>query len=251
MMNRRSPAAALAVAAVVLGTATTAGAAAHHPAAPRLPSAVAAANRPVASWEMNEPAGASTMIDSSGNGRHGAIGGEVQTGLAISGAVGYRFTRLPPDTPPPRPQHVIKVPDHASLDPGSRDYAVTLRLRTTHKFGNIVQKGQATVAGGNFKLQIPSGILQCVFRGTARTLLVSSPRALNDGRWHTVRCTRSRTDLTLVVDGSTVARRSGWTGAIANSWPLSIGGKTSCDQIDVGCDYYAGDLDRVQIDAGP
>ena len=32
-------------------------------------------------------------------------------------------------------------------------------------------------------------------------------------------------------------------------WPLSIGGKTDCDQRDVGCDYYAGDLDWVEIEA--
>ena len=46
-----------------------------------------------------------------------------------------------------------------------------------------------------------------------------------------------------------MARRSGWTGRIENSWPVSIGGKTDCDQIHVGCDYYAGDLDYVEIDA--
>ena len=236
MKNRRSLAAVLAAATVVLGTATTAD---------------AAATGPVAIWQLNEPAGATTMIDSSGHGLHGSIGNEVVTGLSISGATGYRFSRLPPDTPPPHPQHVIKVPDNAALDPGSRDYAVTVRLRTTHKFGNIVQKGQATVAGGNFKLQIPSGKLQCMFRGSADTILVSSPRALNDGNWHTVRCTRSKNDVTLVVDGATVARRSGWTGPIANTWPLSIGGKTGCDQVAVGCDYYAGDLDLVEIHAGP
>ena len=36
---------------------------------------------------------------------------------------------------------------------------------------------------------------------------------------------------------------------IANSWPLSIGGKTVCDQRSVGCDYYAGELGWVRIDA--
>jgi hypothetical protein len=28
---------------------------------------------------------------------------------------------------------------------------------------------------------------------------------------------------------------------------VTIGGKISCDQIDVGCDYYAGDLDHIEI----
>ena len=79
---------------------------------------------------------------------------------------------------------------------------------------------------------------------------MSAPESINDGWWHTVRCERTTSRLTLIVDDEEVAYRSGRTGWISNSWPLSIGGKTSCDQIDVGCDYYAGDIDYVLIDAG-
>ena len=234
MRIRRTLAVVLTVASALLGTAAAAG---------------AAAAGPVALWAMNESSGARTMLDSSGHGLRGSIGDEVDTGVRTSGATGYRFSRLDPDTPPPHPRHVVTVPDRADLDPGSRDYAVTVRLRTTYQFGNIIQKGQATAAGGNFKLQIPHGIVQCLFRGSIGSRLVSAPRPINDGRWHTVRCERTGSGLTLSIDGSAVARRSGWTGRIANSWPLSIGGKTSCDQVEVGCDYYAGDIDYVEIDA--
>lgn len=213
------------------------------------PPASAGSRRLIALWQMNESPGARTMADGSGHGFRGSIGGEVGTGVRVGGATGYRFSRLEPDTPPAHPRHLVTVPDYAGLDPGTRDYAVTVRLRTTDHFGNIVQKGQATVAGGNFKMQIPNGIVQCLFRGSAGMVIVSTPRALNDGRWHTVRCERTTPGVTLVVDGSAVAHRSGRTGAIANSWPLSIGGKTTCDQVDVGCDYYAGDLDYVEVDA--
>jgi hypothetical protein len=171
-------------------------------------AADAAATRPVALWVMNESSGARTMLDSSGHGLRGSVGGEVLTGVRASGATGYRFSRLDPDTPPPHPRHVVIVPDSAALDPGTRDYAVTVRLRTTYQFGNIIQKGQATVSGGNFKLQIPRGIVQCLFRGSIGSRLVSAPRAINDGRWHTVRCERTGTGLTLAIDGSVVARRS-------------------------------------------
>jgi hypothetical protein len=235
-MQIRRPLAVLATAVLaVAGTAATAGAATRHT---------------VAAWQLNEPAGARTMLDSSGHGLRGSIGGEVDTGVPTAGATGYRFARLTPDTPPTHPGHLVTVPDAADLDPGSRDYAVTIRLRTTGKFGNIMQKGQATVAGGNVKLQIPNGILQCLFRGASGQLLVSSPRRLNDGVWHTARCERTTSRVTLTVDGAVVASRAGRTGRIANSWPLSIGGKTSCDQVKVGCDYYAGDLDYVVITAG-
>ena len=212
-------------------------------------SADASSGGPVARWDMNEPAGSRTMIDSSGHGLRGSIGREIAPGVRVGGATAYRFARLDPDTPPTHPEHLATVPDTAALDPGTRDYAITVRLRTTHRFGNIVQKGQATVSGGNFKLQIPSGHVQCLFRGSAGTALVTSPRALNNGDWHTVRCERTDSGVTLDVDGDTVARRSGWTGRIANAWPLAIGGKTGCDQMYVGCDYYAGDIDYVEIDA--
>ena len=235
MPMRRSAAVMMTASLALIGTAAAAD---------------AAANRTVAHWDMNESAGARTMIDSSGNGRAGTIGREVHVGVRADGAKGYRFDRLAPDTPPTHPQHLVTVPDSSALDPGDRDYAVTVRLRTTGKFGNIVQKGQATVSGGNVKLQIPNGIVQCLYRGSATTLLVSSKRRLNDGRWHTVRCERTGSGVTLTVDGTVEARRSGRTGRISNSWPVSIGGKTKCDQVEVGCDYYVGDLDWIRIEAG-
>src|SRR5690349_13316554 len=131
MKSRRSLTVALTVGTVLIATGTTAG---------------AAADRPVAVWEMNEPAGARTMMDSGGRGLHGRIGGEVETDTDVAGATGYRFDRLEPDSPPPHPGHLVTVRDTDALDPGTRDYAVTVRLRTTHKFGNIIQKGQATVS---------------------------------------------------------------------------------------------------------
>jgi hypothetical protein len=235
MAMRRSVAVMMTASLALIGTATAAD---------------AAATRTIALWNLNEPSGARTMIDGSGNGRSGSIGREVKVGLRIDGATGYRFDRLEPDTPPTHPQHLVTVPDSSALDPGDRDYAVSLRLRTTGKFGNIIQKGQATVSGGNFKLQIPNGIVQCLYRGSVTTLLVSSKRRLNDGRWHTVRCERTSSGVSLTVDGTVEARRSGRTGKISNSWPVAIGGKTSCDQVKVGCDYYVGDLDWIRLEAG-
>jgi hypothetical protein len=212
------------------------------------PASSAAGPVPVARWTMDEGRGARTMVDSSGHGLHGSIGSEVRTGTRVNGSTGYRFDRLQPDTPPPHPGHLVTVADNPALDPGGRHYAVTVRLRTTHHFGNIVQKGQATVAGGNFKLQIPSGRIECLFRGSRTTIMVSARRRINDGAWHTVQCERSADGVTLRIDGVVESRTRGWTGTIANSWPVSIGGKTRCDQVDVGCDYYAGDIDRVSID---
>jgi hypothetical protein len=213
------------------------------------PASGAPGYRPVAIWNMNEGSGARTMVDSSGNGHDGTIGSEVLRGVTADGATGYRFTRLEPNTPPTHPQHLVTVPDGAGLDPGNRDYAVTIRLRTTYRFGNVVQKGQATVPGGNFKFQMPNGIIQCLFRGSGGTIMLSSHNAYRDGRWHVVRCERTTDRVTMTVDNVVETWRAGHVGTIANDWPVSIGGKTACDQVDVTCDYYAGDIDRVEIDA--
>ena len=208
----------------------------------------AAAGHVLAVWEMNEPTGARTMRDSSGHGLDGLIGDEVGTATQVDDARGYRFGRLRPDTPPTHPRHLVIVPDSSYLNPGTGYFAVTLRLRTVDQFGNIIQKGQATVPGGSWKLQIPNGHVQCWFRGSAGAVLVTAPRQINDGRWHVVRCERTEQGVTLAIDGSAVAGRYGWTGRIANDWPLSIGGKTVCDQRTVGCDYFSGDIDYVAIE---
>jgi hypothetical protein len=210
----------------------------------------AAATNPVGVWEMNEAAGARVMPDSSGHGLDGTIGTEVAPGNTVDGATGYRFARLTPNQPPAHPEHIVTVPDNASLDPGTRDYAVTIRIRMTAKFGNIIQKGQSGAKGGYFKFQNPGGVVQCLFRGSTGSIAVGSGRTLNDGLWHTIRCERTTAGVTMMVDGVLAARHNGATGSISNTWPLSIGGKVNCDQIQVTCDYFAGTIDRVQIDAG-
>jgi hypothetical protein len=203
----------------------------------------------MAVWPMEEAAGSTWMTDTSGRGHHGQIGPEVGTGLSAGYEMSYRFARREPDTPPARPGHLVSVADHSDLDPGDRNFAVTVRLRTTHKFGNVIQKGQATVSGGSWKVQIPDGRATCTYRGSRGTIELRAPYKINDGEWHVVRCVRLREGVLLTIDGFPAASREGWTGTIGNGWPVTIGGKLDCDQVEVGCDYYAGDLDWITIEA--
>jgi hypothetical protein len=69
-----------------------------------------------------------------------------------------------------------------------------------------------------------------------------------DNQWHTVRCTRTSVGVTIVVDGGTAKTNGVWTGNIANTWPLAIGGKPKCDGTTVGCDYFVGRLDRAVVE---
>ncbi len=217
--------------------------------------AEAAATTTVASWQMNEPAGARVMTDSGPNGINGSIGASVQTGFTYAGATGYHWGSTNPNGYPAKPERLVQVPD-ARLNPGSRDYAVTVRFRTTHSYGNMIQKGQSETPGGYFKWEIPSGRLMCLYRSrdSRGNLLgqkaVTAPTPLNDGAWHTVRCEKTVDRVTMTIDGTTVVRSSRSTiGAIANTIPLSIAGKVACDQVKVTCDYFAGDIDWVRIEA--
>lgn len=220
--------------------------------------------RTVADWQLNELASEPVvnepprvMIDSSGNGLDGQIGAEVVTGVVPDGAsgdgaTGYRFARLRPNTPPTHPEHNVLVPHDGRLNPEDNSYTVEIRYRTTNSFGNLIQKGQAGAQGGYWKIQLPKGEPSCLFRGA--TGITNAVRArgtpINDGLWHTVMCRRTTDAVELFVDGAFIGRNRGLTGAIANTEPLSLGGKYFCDQVKITCDYFGGDVDWVRITAG-
>ncbi|MGC1210894.1 MAG: PKD domain-containing protein [Micromonospora sp.] len=210
--------------------------------------AQATATRTVAFWSMDEPTGATVLKDSSGNGRDGTVGTEVVTGTVYAGATGHRFAYHQPTDMEYVPGHVDLVPHSTDLNPDAGDYSFTIRYRTTHSFGNIIQKGQGTTAGGYWKFEAPSGKPRCMFRGgDGSTRTGYTDVSIADGQWHTVTCNRTSTYVEMYVDGVRTSRLTGPTGTIANAWQLSIGGKSSCDGVKVTCDYFAGDIDYIKI----
>jgi hypothetical protein len=198
----------------------------------------------VADWRMNEPPGATTMRDSSESNLSGAIGSAVQTGVLVSGETGYRWSGQ--NKAGLHPERLVTV-DSSLLNPRRDDFAVSVRLLTGAGDQNILQKGQSRTAGGMFKIDMVKGHVICVFRGSKGRSAIRSRQTVWDHVWHTVRCERRSTGVTIIVDGGTPRTRSGATGRIANTWALSIGGKLRCDPPDVQCDYYVGLLDRVVV----
>ena len=182
-------------AAVLLGTMALAGSALTQPAAEAAQAAMAMKAVEVeASWEMNEPAGATTMVDSGPNGLHAPVNQSgLDTGFMFGGAIGYSWPRRPPNEPPASPERVIAVPDNLNLDPLSDTYTVEIRFRTREKFGNITQKGQATTRGGQWKIQNPQGRPSCLFKGSITRGATRAPTAINDNLWHTLRCVKTPT----------------------------------------------------------
>lgn len=208
-------------------------------------AAPAVAATTVAAWEMNEAAGATTMLDSGPSNLSGTIGSAVQTGVSAGGAKGYRWSAQNKDGK--RPERLVKV-SSSLLNPGTGNFAVTIRLRTGAGDQNIVQKGQATASGGYWKIDMAKGHVKCTFKGSQGQVAVGSRQTVWDGVWHTVRCERRSTGVSITIDGGTPRTTAGATGTIANSWILAIGGKSSCNPPTVQCDYYVGLLDRVLVE---
>lgn len=234
LCTKRAVAGAVTTVLVVMATAT---------------APASAGNGSVLDLQLDEQAGASTAVDASGLGHHGAIGSHVR----MNGQSAY-FDRHPPGEGVPYGlEHVISVADAAdgSLDPGSGNFSVEIRYRTKENFGNVIQKGQSRTVGGQVKFQQPKGKLSCMFKtpqGTATAGSGTTP--LNDNLWHTVRCDRTSTSVTMYVDGVRTGRANRFTGDLNNKKPWTIGGKTECDAVQVTCDYFSGDIDYVRLIKG-
>jgi hypothetical protein len=56
--------------------------------------------------------------------------------------------------------------------------------------------------------------------------------------------------VTLYVDGVRTGVSNHTTGDLDNAKPWTIGGKPVCDGVEVTCDYFAGDVDRVRLSKG-
>ena len=112
----------------------------------------AAATQTLALWDMNEPASSSVLVDSGPNQINGAIG----SGVSLNGSY-HDFPYVPGgDGGQLAPQHLDLV-SSPLLNPGTRDYAITMRLKFTLALGNPLQKGQTGTVGGFFKVQLDGG----------------------------------------------------------------------------------------------
>jgi hypothetical protein len=181
------------------------------------------------------------MTDSSGNNLHGTT-----KNVAVNqpGKVGRAFGFL---TKP----SLVTVPTSPKLNPGSGTFSVSAWVKFAAKPSaavgdyDLVRKGLAGTAGGHWKMEIvQSGSGYCLFKGPSGRVVLTKGPNLADNAWHSIRCTRSGTTVTLTVDGTTYTK-NGPTGTIANTAPLLVGAKNAS-----GGDQFSGYLDEVVITAG-
>jgi hypothetical protein len=201
----------------------------------------------VAVWEMNEDAGATTMLDSSASNLSGTIGQLVEPGFPLEG-VNSAYSWPAGNLDVENPERLVIVPRKA-LNPRRDAFAVTIRFRTAALEQHIIQKGQASTDGGMWKIDTVDGRVFCLFKGSAGRATVGSrqTQTVSDDNWHTVRCIRRSRSVTIVVDGGLPRKQAGRTGRIANDVPLTIGGKWSCNPPQVLCQYYVGLIDRAVV----
>jgi laminin G domain protein len=202
----------------------------------------------MAAWRMNEGPNDPIMHDTSGNHHWGLIGSAVETGVVVSGD--NRAYRWPAgNVDGARPERLVKVKSNRALNPRRDAFAVVIRLFTGAGDQNILQKGQSKTAGGMFKIDMLRGHVICTFKGGAGRAAIGSRQTVWDNAWHTVRCERRPTGVTIIVDGDAPRTQAGRTGWIANNWALVIGGKSVCGGT-VQCDYFVGLLDSVVVQRG-
>ncbi|GAA1901127.1 hypothetical protein GCM10009814_33090 [Lapillicoccus jejuensis] len=216
------------------------------------PRAVVAAGPPaptgtlVGSWQFDGPAGSTSEPDSSGTGntatpdpRHPGVSWGRWEPTSDSGYAHFA-------------DGILQTPNSATLVPGDRDIRVDVRVRVTNgaKGNNIIQKGTSTDTSGFWKIETTYYITRCRFLGAQGSARLQSHAVINDGRWHTITCTKTASAADLWVDGALEDHQDVVVGANTNTTDgVSIGGKTINGSVSPD-DELGGDLDYATYRLG-
>lgn len=204
------------------------------------PHAAYAASTTVGLWHFDDTG--TKAVDSSGNGSTGTLK-NVTTGVTGASGTAFSFTKKPA---------YVKIPSKASLNPDNTTFKVTVKVNFTVKPSSaigdytVIRKGLASNPGGSWKIEIAQdGRALCNYRKTSskKVQIVNGPQ-LNDGKWHTISCTKTGTKVTLTVDSTSYSVTKS-IGTIANSDSILVGAKTT-----LGEDQFNGKIDEVTIIKG-
>jgi hypothetical protein len=191
-----------------------------------------------AQWHMNEAAGATTMVDSSGNGNNGTLH-NVTAGVAGKVGTAYSFGGS-------AKKSYVEVPDSPSLNPGTAKINISIWFNTkslpTSGDYDLVRKGD--YPGQEYKVELlQGGIINCEFLGTSGHVVLHGGSGLANGAWHHINCIAGPTGVKLQIGGKAVASSATVVGSISNTVPVEIGAHPTFD-------YYNGKLDEVSITVG-
>jgi hypothetical protein len=202
-----------------------------------LPAAASASV--VSLWHMDETSG-TTMHDSVGpnNGTltNVALG---QPGF-LNRAFGFNGA-----------SSIVKVPNNASLIPGASDFTVTVHVKfstiPSPAIGDydLIRRGLSSSSGGDWKIEIlprdngTTAKASCHASGSVGSRTNTNGPNLADNAWHTIRCIKRASSLTLQVDGVSYPK-SATIGSITNTSQSTLGAKSTGD-------WYGGLMDEVSF----
>jgi hypothetical protein len=190
-----------------------------------------------ANWQMNA---LPTLVDSAGRDNDGTT-----TNIALANGY-YVFNGT---------SSYATAPDKDNLDPGSASIRLTARVsitaipRSATKTFDVVRKGNTTTAGGYYKMEIArsasgAAIAVCRFKDSlGRSGEAFGTVNLAGRGFVTINCTKTSTGVVLNAAGQTVNAPK-TLRSIANTERVFIGQKGD------GTDFFAGQMDFVQIEIG-
>ncbi|MFN2489658.1 MAG: LamG-like jellyroll fold domain-containing protein [Actinomycetota bacterium] len=191
------------------------------------------------------------MVDSSGNGNDGTATSNVTLVTGVSGQA-YNFN-------PATGESYVTVPDSDSLDPGTQDISfsswVNFQAIPDTDY-NVVRKGLGRAAGGYYKMEIKSRLVndvkvakaRCQFKdGTKTTSSLMAKPTLSLNTWYKLTCTKTASSIQIKVEGGGVNRtqtKSISLGSISNGSTLTIA------RNEDGDDQYGGFIDETTVTIG-
>lgn len=191
----------------------------------------------VAFWHMDETSG-TTASDASGLGNNGVDSHIIFVTPGFDGTGGaYSFNG----------SSQVVTSNSPSLNPGIADIALTAHVNTSVLPGavgdyDLIRKKKSAQI---YKMEIiKTGQGYCQFKGTVANGVVKGGPNLVDGQWHTIVCTKTATQISLTVDGVTIATKTVTVGSISNTIGVYLGRKPD------GTDAYTGLMDEVSITIG-
>lgn len=190
-----------------------------------------------------------------------AVDPAVEACVAVGGAGAIsRAQRKSGDTTSP----AIKFPEPASgtamlrvkhsprLNPGTADFTISAMVRLTEDQrsagANLVQKGTFNTSGGQWKLQLDSGVPSCRVAGTGGSpLIVSWGDSIAGDGWKFVECKRRGAVLSVnVANGTPVTATGDASVDITNTSDVTIGAKGTGSNND----QFHGEIDNVVFSVG-
>ncbi|HSS68189.1 MAG TPA: fibronectin type III domain-containing protein [Nocardioidaceae bacterium] len=202
----------------------------------------------VANYQMENDTG-TTMADSAGT-NDGAIGaGAAVAGLDTHAAIGAGFGYQWATPTVVNDARVVLVPDSADLDPGSGEFAVEAKIKTSATSGVIAQKGDSATAGGQWRVQLQGGQVSCLFRSDTVQGATKSKSLVNNNQWRTIRCELTATGTTVYVDDVKDGHQNKAVTGIDNADTTTVGGKVGCASVN-SCQYYVGQVDYLTVFKG-